>query len=121
MVELSDKAAPKCPVCGDPMSLEMMAVGKEKGSEKRTPKLDASIIQAVGYTLESAILALVGSGRAPMYVCNNSNCPECGKKFSVKTPQLSDKIPTASRRWDIGGIGVSLDKAIYKMTNKKRK
>ena len=41
MVELSDKAAPKCPVCGDPMSLEMMAVGKEKGSEKRTPKLDA--------------------------------------------------------------------------------
>lgn len=121
MIELSEKAAPKCPVCGEPMSIEGVAIGREKGSEKRKPKIDASIAQLIGYGLESIILALMDSGRAPMWVCNNSNCPENGRKFSQKIPAVSDKIPTAQRRWDIGGIGVSFDRAIYKITNKNKK
>lgn len=120
-MDISEKAVPKCPVCGEPLSIEGVAIGKEKNSDKRVPKIGASIMQATGYALESAVLAIFSSGRAPMWVCNNSNCLENGKKFSVRGPNVSDKIPNAQRRFDIGGIGVGLDKAIYNMMNKRKK
>ena len=105
---------PKCPVCGEPLSVEGVAIGKGKGEEKAKPKLAASIMQLIGYGLESALRATVSSGRAPMLVCNNSNCPECNQLF--KQGPLG-----VSKRWDIADIFVTFDKLGYKISNKNRK
>lgn len=110
---------PKCPLCKKPLSIEMVAIGTDKGEEKVKPKLGAILSQIISYSVESAIRAYVGSGRSLYYTCNNGDCPLC---YSPANPNYFKNTAFGPELvGDSLGIRMTLMRSIYKKKQKKKK
>lgn len=118
-MELAMKFLPKCPVCQKPLSIEMVAIGNDKGEEKMKPKFDAILGQIIRYAIESAIRAYAEHGRSLYYTCNNSDCPcrwtMASQIYFKKTPFAVDMVG------DSTGVVLNFYKGLYKKKQKMKK
>lgn len=119
-MELATKFMPKCPVCKKPLSLEMVAIGNDKGEEKMKPKFDAILGQIIRYAIESAIRAYAEHGRSLYYTCNNAECP-CRWTMASQTYFKKSPVGTVDMVGDSTGVVLNFYRGMYQKKQKAKK
>ncbi len=124
----------KCPICKNPLSIEMLPVGfKQEGGKKKKMKMmavfDAALAQTLRWTgemlarsvassLTAGIASPVAAKRQLYYTCNYSGsedgAPECPLCYS-KSKSYLERTPlgTFNLVGDPTGITMEMKRAIY--------
>ena len=109
---------PKCPVCKQTLSVEMLPIGTEPGEKKKKLKLGAVLPQVITWAIDQSLRASVGSGRSLYLTCNNADCPACWKP--TNPVYFKNGVLGPSLVGDSAGIRLTIMQGQYVKRKKRR-
>ncbi|MBP3432068.1 MAG: hypothetical protein J6K39_04385 [Clostridia bacterium] len=108
----------KCPICKEPLSMEMLPVGTEPGDTKKKLKAGYILPQVINYALDQALRTEIASGRSLYLTCNNAECPCCWKPSNPK--YFKKGALTPSLVGDSTGVQLTFLQGQYRKKKKKK-